>query len=45
MKSNKHDNVKELAKEIENELAIDINCKPIIMLYLIHTIILSNTSA
>ena len=45
MKSNKHDNVKELAKEIENELAIDINCKPMYVLYLIHTIILSNTSA
>ena len=27
MKSNKHDNVKELAKEIENELAIDTKCK------------------
>ena len=27
MKSNTHDNVKELAKEIENELAIDIKCK------------------
>ena len=27
MKNNTHDNVKELAKEIENELAIDTKCK------------------
>ena len=27
MKNNTHDNVKELAKEMENELAVDIKCK------------------
>ena len=27
MKSSTHDNVKELAKEIENELAVDTKCK------------------
>ena len=32
MKSNKHDNTKELAKEIEKEFAVDIKCK-IILLY------------
>ena len=34
MKSSKHDNVKELAKEIENELAVDIKCE-IYMLFVI----------
>ena len=27
MKSNKHDNVKDLAKKMENELAVDLKCK------------------
>ena len=27
MKNNKHDNVKDLAKKMENELAVGVNCK------------------
>ena len=38
MKSNKYDNVKELAKEIENELAIDIKCKIIITINTSYTL-------
>ena len=30
MKCNKHDNVKDLAKEIEKELVVDIKCKIVI---------------
>ena len=36
MKSSKHDNVKELAKEIENGLAVDIRCK-IYVLFVIYS--------
>ena len=32
MKSNKHDNVKELAKEIEKEFVVDTKCKIILLL-------------
>ena len=34
MKNNKHDNVKDLAKEIEKELFVDVKCKTIIVLSL-----------
>ena len=33
MKCSKHDNVKELAKEIEHELVTDIKCKTILYFY------------
>ena len=32
MKNNKHDNVKDLAKEIEKKLVVDVKCKTIIVL-------------
>ena len=35
MKFNKHDNVKELAKKIEQELTIDVKCEIIICVWLI----------
>ena len=34
MKGNKHDSVKELAKEIEKELAVDIKCKIYLLLFI-----------
>ena len=33
MKSNKHDNIKDLATNIEKELSIDVKCKIIICIY------------